>query len=373
MKVDIIIPCYGKNEIVEKGVASLANQWRSEELTVYLVNDCSPNTPDNYQSVVEKFPSLNIKVLKTPQNSGQGLARQWGIDHSSSPYFMFCDEDDMYAPLACSIFMGVAESAEQQGKPISIAGGALISFDKYSYNVIPEHNVIWVNSKIFNRKFWEKHHIKFSKDSSRHSEDYCTMSKLFYCAQRDTEYQLVNIPQQGNDLYYWYPNPNSQSRSDDFYGEMLTPYTTRSTVEIINFMKDCRTVPFDEGFFRFDILNKYVYAWYCQYDWKWQQNKGFSPKEEEKEIERKAMEDIYNELKNYKYSIEEIASNIDAVCNRSDAHIVRDMETGEIDVDENIFDDLSEIIRVGKQWSKNESGAAPQHQQKFRTMTTQSK
>ena len=366
MKVDVIIPAYGKNELVEKGVASLANQWRKEELTVYIVNDCSPNTPDNYQSIVNKFPDLNIKVLKTPENGGQGLARQWGIDHSNSPYFMFMDEDDQYAPLACSIFMGVAEQAEQQGKPISIASGALISFDKYSYNVIPEHNVIWVNSKIFNRQFWNKHHIEFSKDSSRHSEDYCTMTKLFYCAQKDTDYQLLNIPQQGNDLYYWWPNQNSQSRCDDFYGEMLTPYTTRSTVEIIEFEKNCRTVPFDEGMFRLELLNRYVYAWYCHHDFKWQMDKGFTPTEEEIAIEDKAMETLYTELSKYTYSLEELASQIDNVCNRSDAHIVRDMETGEIDVDVSILDDLKDIIKVGKQWSKNESGSAPQHQKRFR-------
>lgn len=366
MKVDVIIPAYGRNELVEKGIASLANQWRREELTVYIVNDCSPNTPDNYQSVVDKFPDLRINVLKTPENRGQGLARQWGIDHSDSPYFMFMDEDDLYAPLACSIFMGVAEQSEHDGKPISIASGALISFDKYSYNVIPESNIIWVNSKIFNRNFWNKHHIRFSEDSSRHSEDYCTMSKLFYCAQRDPEYQLVNIPQQGNDLYYWCPNADSQSRRDAYYGEMLNPYTNRSTVEVVEFMKNCRTVPFDEGQFRMDLLNKYVYAWYCDYDWRWQQSHGFTPTEEERLIEQEAMTRLYDELSKYTYSVEDVACQIYAVCNMSDAHIIRDMETGEIDVRESIFDTLKDILYVGKQWSSNESGASPQQQQRFR-------
>ena len=110
--IDYIIPCYGKSEIIRPGLRALVNQWKSEFIHVILVNDCSPNTKCDYADLVEEFkPYIDIKSIRTPKNVGQGLARQYGINHSSHNYFMFQDEDDMLAnPLAISIFVGSIES-----------------------------------------------------------------------------------------------------------------------------------------------------------------------------------------------------------------------------------------------------------------------
>lgn len=109
--IDYIIPCYGTSEIIRPGLRALANQWHSEYIHVVLVNDCSPNTDCDYQDLVDEFSSyLDIRCIRTPENAGQGQARQYGIDHSSHEYFMLQDEDDLLAtPLAVSMFVGAVE------------------------------------------------------------------------------------------------------------------------------------------------------------------------------------------------------------------------------------------------------------------------
>ena len=111
--VDLIIPCYGNSEIIEKGIASLAIQWHKEYLHVTLVNDCSPNTDCDYQDLVDKYKNfMDIRCIRTPGNGGQGLARQFGIDNTSHEYFMFMDEDDQLGNgVAFSQFVGAVECA----------------------------------------------------------------------------------------------------------------------------------------------------------------------------------------------------------------------------------------------------------------------
>ena len=37
--IDLIIPCYGSPEVIEKGIASIAVQWHKEFIHVTLVKD----------------------------------------------------------------------------------------------------------------------------------------------------------------------------------------------------------------------------------------------------------------------------------------------------------------------------------------------
>lgn len=257
--VDLIIPCYGKAEIIEKGIASLAIQWKKEFLHVTLVNDCSPNTNDNYQYLVDKYSNfLDIRCIKTPENAGQGLARQYGIDHTKHDYFMFMDEDDQLGNgVSFSVFVGAVETANfakdetgnfllnekgefktvNNSKPIAIVSAPLFAFDNNFSNVINNDNRVWVNSKLYNRKFIETHNIKFNKAQSRHAEDYYWMSCFFYALDNDKEYQGILLD--NDSIYYlWYPNENSQSRCDPHYGYMLAGYTMNGSVNILNYIKN---------------------------------------------------------------------------------------------------------------------------------------
>lgn len=286
--IDLIIPCYGKSDIIEKGIASIAIQWKNEFIHVTLVNDCSPNTDCNYSDLIEKYSNfLDIRCIKTPKNVGQGLARQFGIDNTKHKWFMFMDEDDQLGTgVSVSEFVGAAECAnyvfdehnnilcDENGKPIvkkggkevSIVSGPLFAFDNNSSNVIDNTNRVWVNSKLYNRSFVEKHNVRFNEEQSRHAEDYYWMSCFFYAMDNDDEYQGILLDNSG--VYYlWYPNSMSQSRVDPHYGYMLSGYTMNGSVNILKYMRDenicnVKRSKKTEKMYRDNVFNMTMYSYF---------------------------------------------------------------------------------------------------------------
>ena len=286
--IDVIIPCYGKSEIISMGIASLMTQWHSEFIHVTLVNDCSPNTDCNYQDLIDRYGSdLDIRCITTPQNGGQGLARQYGIDNTSHDYFMFMDEDDRLGNnLAVSMFVGAVEGAnikynedgsfnvdengkpaqKEDAKPVSVVSAPLFEFDDNHTRVIENTNRIWLNSKLYSRRFIEKHNVRFNGAQSRHAEDYYWMSCFFHAMDNDQAYQ--GILMDNNGIYYlWYPNMESQSRTDADYGYMLSGYTTDGSVNILKYMRDSERSGIEwtgavEEQYRQRVLNMTVYSYF---------------------------------------------------------------------------------------------------------------
>lgn len=283
--VDIIIPCYGSSKIINKGIATLAAQWKNELIHITLVNDCSPNTDCNYRDLVDKYKDdIDIRVITMPENSGQGLTRQYGIDHTKRDWFMFMDEDDMYASgVAISQFIQAAylhnadinkdgtipindkgEPIRHDGPKLALISAPLFEFDDNHTHIIPAANEIWLNSKLYNREFIKKHNIKFNKAQSRHAEDYYFMSCFFYALHNDAEYVAGYMPDE--ELYYlWYPNPESQSRIDTHYGYMLSGYTMDGSVNVLKFMRECTTIektPEREREYKNKLLNMTIYSYY---------------------------------------------------------------------------------------------------------------
>ena len=286
--IDFIIPCYGKSEIIEKGIASIAIQWHKEFIHVTLVNDCSPNTDCDYQDLVDKYSNfLDIRCIRTPKNGGQGLARQFGIDNTHHDYFMFMDEDDQLGNgVTISLFVGAVENAgfvfndnggiicdengtplhNDNSKPINIVSGPLFAFDNNTSYTIENTNRVWVNSKLYNRKFIEKHNIRFNEAQSRHAEDYFWMSCFFFAMDHDDEYTGLLLDNNG--IYYlWYPNENSQSRVDPHYGQMLSGYTMNGSVNILNYIKDTNLNKIEwndriEEEYRHMVLNMTMYSYF---------------------------------------------------------------------------------------------------------------
>lgn len=257
--IDLIIPCYGSPEVIEKGIASIAVQWHKEFIHVTLVNDCSPNTDCDYQDLVDKYSNfIDIRCIRTPRNGGQGLARQFGIDNTGHRYFMFMDEDDQIGNgVAVSQFVGAAECAnfvftdnggivcdgcgnpvqKEGARPVALVSGPLFAFDNNSSYTIDNTNRVWVNSKLYSRAFIEKHNVRFNEEQSRHAEDYFWMSCFFYALDNDPDFQSILLDNSG--IYYlWYPNERSQSRSDPHYGYMLSGYTMGGSVNILKYMRD---------------------------------------------------------------------------------------------------------------------------------------
>lgn len=170
---------------------------------------------------------------------------------------MFMDEDDQLGNgLAVSLFAGAVEGFGLKRRPdgsivigkngepeynenrldVAVVSGPLFEFDDHHTHVIESSNRIWLNSKLYNRKFLKKHNIRFNEAQSRHAEDYYFMSCFFYALDNDKKYAGILLDNEG--LYYlWYPNKDSQSRIDPHYSYMLSGYTMSGSVNILRYMK----------------------------------------------------------------------------------------------------------------------------------------
>ena len=330
--IDIIIPCYGKSELINKGIASIAFQWRREFIHVTLVNDCSPNTDCDYQDLIDRYKSeIDIRCIRTPRNVGQGLARQYGIDHTDCDYFMFMDEDDMLGNhLAVSMFCGAVEAASfihkddgsirmdgdghplnnKDAKPVAIASAPLFVFDEQTSYTIESSNHVWVNSKLYSRAFLDRHSIRFNEAQSRHAEDYYFTECFFFCLDNDPEYQGI-LMDNGTLFYLWYPNVESQSRRDPEYGYMLSGYTMDGSVNVIRYMQDSAShLEWTENTkeqYRLKLLNMTMYSYFTFLSFiKHVQTTGYVPEPEDWYILQKACnalrEMLYSDWDRYTYT-----------------------------------------------------------------------
>lgn len=96
LKLSIIIPVYNGEKYIDRCLGSLLNQIY-DNIEIICVDDCS--TDNSYgilKKYSEKFP--NIKLLKTPKNSGCcSNPRNLGLKNSTGDYVQFLDIDDYLA------------------------------------------------------------------------------------------------------------------------------------------------------------------------------------------------------------------------------------------------------------------------------------
>ena len=95
-KIDVIIPAYNvPDNILFRCLSSIACQDIVNDLEVTIIDDAS--TEQNYAEVIKSFDSiLKINLLRYETNGGPGVARQYGLDHTTTGYITFIDADDTF-------------------------------------------------------------------------------------------------------------------------------------------------------------------------------------------------------------------------------------------------------------------------------------
>lgn len=169
-KIDVIIPAYNvPDNIFFRCLASIACQDIVSDVVVTVVDDAS--TEQNYHKVAKCFESImKINILRYEVNGGPGVARQYGIDHTSNGYMTFIDADDTFngsfalKALRNGIEMnnglfhtcvGVFDEVHEEGLP---AGQGPILMHH-------ENDLIWMFGKLYRRSFIEKYKIHFHESS----------------------------------------------------------------------------------------------------------------------------------------------------------------------------------------------------------------
>lgn len=213
-KIDVIIPAYNvPDHILFRCLSSIACQDIAPDLHVTIVDDAS--TEQNYSNVAKYFESiLKIDILRYEINRGPGVARQYGIDHTSNGYFTCIDADDTFNgsfalkalrngielndglyQMCVGVFDEVHEAGLKPGE------GPLL--------MAHEQDMIWMFGKLYRRSFIDKYNIRFH-ETSRANEDNGFNTLIRLCSS-DQE-QINFIPAH---VYYWHESPNSITRAND--------------------------------------------------------------------------------------------------------------------------------------------------------------
>lgn len=213
-KIDVIIPAYNvPDNILFRCLSSIACQDIVSELEVTIVDDAS--TEQNYVAVAKCFDSImKINVLRYEINGGAGVARQYGIDHTSNGYMTFIDADDTFnGSLALK---ALRNGIELDDGLYQICVGV---FDEIHEESIPkgqspilinhDNDMVWMFGKLYRRSFIDKYNIHFH-ESSRANEDNGFNTLVRLCTNERE--QIKFIPAH---VYYWHENPNSITRAND--------------------------------------------------------------------------------------------------------------------------------------------------------------
>ena len=208
-KLDIIIPQYNETEEeIKPLLSSIENQRgiKKEIFTVTIVNDHSDCKLS--KQFLESF-NFPINYIETPINGGGGMARQYGVDHTSNPLIMFCDADDRFFDcMALLNLFNAIRMQEVKGLAINLLSSSFyeeyISADGKGYDLVKHEKptMIWMHGKIFRRKFLEDNNIRFLP-GLRTFEDTFFGKCVAMLAPQDTQYHCSYY------TYLWVRNPKS--------------------------------------------------------------------------------------------------------------------------------------------------------------------
>lgn len=212
--IDVIIPAYNvPDHILFRCLASIACQDIASELEVTIVDDAS--TQENYNNVIKAFSSiLKINILRYETNGGPGVARQYGLDHTSNGYVTFIDADDTFN--GAFSLKALRNGIEMENGLFQMCVGVFDEVHEAELNpgegplLMPhEQDLIWMFGKLYRRGYIDKYNIRFH-ETSRANEDngFNTICRL--CSS-DQE-QINFIPAH---VYYWHENLNSITRAND--------------------------------------------------------------------------------------------------------------------------------------------------------------
>ena len=215
-KIDVIIPAYNAQNTIGRTIASVIIQSIVDKLTVTIVNDCDDS---GYDKFVKQFSDLvDIKEIKLDPNGGPGVARQFGIDNTTSPYFTCIDADDTFAgAFALEILLNSAESNSQFHTIV----GSFVEQQEGLKFLNHTNDLIWMFGKLYTRSFINRYNIRFNKTRANEDNGFNTFIRL---VSSETE-KVMFLP---DVVYYWHHKVDSITRINNCqysYDQSFVGYT----------------------------------------------------------------------------------------------------------------------------------------------------
>ena len=215
-KIDIIIPAYKAQNTIARTIASVIIQSIVDELTITIVNDCDGI---GYKDFVERFsPYVDIKEITMTENGGPGVARQRGIDNTTSPYFTCIDADDTFAgAFALEIlYRSMCANAEYH----TVIGAFVEQHENLQF-LNHTNDMVWMFGKLYTRAFIDKYKIRFNETRANEDNGFNTIIRL---VSSETE-KIMFLP---DIVYYWHHKEDSITRINNAqysYDQSFVGYT----------------------------------------------------------------------------------------------------------------------------------------------------
>ena len=195
-EITIVIPAYKAEKTIKKTLESIAFQTISDQIEVVIAID---NPSDDYTSITKSFPELEIKQIKCTKNVGPGLARQHGLDASTTHWVTFIDADDTFAsPFAIESLAKAIEPnvIEVQGV---FAQACPIPNQPTRFILHNEPTHPWVFGRLYNVDFLRQNKIAFSELRAMEDGEFNWKIRLI------TEGTPLKIKMIQDVVYYWMP------------------------------------------------------------------------------------------------------------------------------------------------------------------------
>jgi len=82
LELSILIPCFNEQDVIEKTVIALMNEFNSQGVSyeILCVNNASTDNTENILACLEQQYSF-LRYVNTPDIAGYGVAVRWGLQH----------------------------------------------------------------------------------------------------------------------------------------------------------------------------------------------------------------------------------------------------------------------------------------------------
>lgn len=135
MNFSIIIPCFNREETIQRSIESILNQTifknNDFDFEIIVVDD---HSIDDSVRAIEAMNCESIKLIKLNKNKGSNFARNIGINNSNGDYIAFQDSDDEWLTTKLE-----EQFRTLKEKKADVVFSSLYSIDGNNKKIIPDH------------------------------------------------------------------------------------------------------------------------------------------------------------------------------------------------------------------------------------------
>lgn len=141
--ISVIIPSYNREVLIIKAIESILHQTYTD-FEILVIDDAST---DNTKEAIDNLKNDKIIYYKLDKNSGQCVARNYGIKRAKGEYIAFLDSDDEWLPDKLKLQIDCFKKANDKL-------GAVYGYS-YSKDVIKDETIL-IKPKYFRGSIYDK-------------------------------------------------------------------------------------------------------------------------------------------------------------------------------------------------------------------------